>query len=322
MKTLTLVLAFLLFASVFSACNKSNNSVGPNALNQWTQVNGLPTFQNIVKVDSNLIAAGYDGVYTSTDNGANWNASSGLPWGNYNVGLIAGTVVAGDAYGQGIFVSSDHGLHWPASDSGLPQNDSVFCFSVVGSNILAGTDRGVFKSTDMGGSWIGSNSGISQLSYVCTSFAVKGTDIFVAEGYGVYLSRDNGDNWTEVDNGALTDSLKTYPVESLAISGAGIFAGMQDGVFVSTNEGGIWTATSKINASPSFSSGIQLAVVDSTVFAACGGAGLFRTTDNSGTWNSVLGNLPPPSTVVNRVVAIGNELYIATGNGTVWRQQF
>jgi hypothetical protein len=62
--------------------------------------------------------------------------------------------------GGGIFSSADNGSNWNAADSGLPMDLLVSSLAVSGNTIFAGTDSGVFLSTNNGTSWKAANSGL------------------------------------------------------------------------------------------------------------------------------------------------------------------
>ena len=76
-----------------------------------------------------------------------------------------------------------------------PGGGTVYCFTVSGTNIFAGTDGGgVYRSTNNGSSWTSINYGLTNLTVF--ALASSGTNIFAGTLYGgVFCSTNNGANW-------------------------------------------------------------------------------------------------------------------------------
>ncbi len=162
---------------------------------------------------------------------------------------------------------------------GLEGRD-VYCFTVSGTNIFAGTyGGGVFRSTNNGASWTAVNTGLT--NWIVFSLAVSGSTLFAGtQGGGVFRSGDNGASWTAVNTG-----LTNTQVLSLAVSGSTVFTGTYGGgVFRSTNNGASWIA---VNTGLTNSVVWSLAVSGSTLFAGTANEGICRSTDNGVSWTAV-----------------------------------
>lgn len=260
---------------------------------------------------SNLFA-GLDGegVFRSTDNGANWTeVNTGLNDLYINVLTVnsSGHIIAGTF--DGVFISTNNGTNWTEISNGLTETD-VNALIAVGSTLYAGAHAVVgglvFRSTDNGANWteVGKPS---DASFYLKSFAVIGSTLFAGTTDGVYYTTDNGANWTAANTG-LSD---TY-VYSLAVIGATLFASTQSFVFRSTNNGGNWTALSTEINEYTYS----LAVNNSTLFAGTNGD-VYISNNNGADWTKATTGMTNPRVTALKV--FGTHLYAGTNNGT-WRR--
>jgi len=166
----------------------------------------------------NIFAGTNDGVFRSTDNGANWaGISAGLtnPY-VYALAAIGTNLFAGTD--GGVFRSTDNGTNWSEADTGLTST-TVHALMVNGTNLFAGAiGGGVFLSTDNGGVWTERNAGLTDL-YV-DAFAATGSNLFAGtQGANVFLSTNNGTSWSSVSTG-----LGDASVHTLAVRGTNLFA--------------------------------------------------------------------------------------------------
>lgn len=192
-----------------------------------------------------------NGIYRSTDGGRTWVAKdSGLstPFsGLYQTincfGINGKTIFAGTS-SNGIFKSTDNGDSWSPANNGVSYGASVSCFTVSGSNVIAGTQSGTYLSTDDGATWTANDSGLvntspyySGLPYVM-SLAVNG-GILYAGAYGaqVYLSQDNGQSWLDI--GANLPGSGQSAI-GIAASDSSLVVVDDNGIFKSTNGGNNW----------------------------------------------------------------------------------
>lgn len=290
----------------------------------WTPVNIGLSVNTIVASESTVYAAGNEGVHSSTDSGANWTVvSSSL----LSIGTLAvnGNTFFAEASGR-VYRSVNGGVSWTVVNNGLPQKIDVTALAVSGSSLFAGTsNNGMYRSTNDGASWTAINSGLSNQSV--QALTVKGNALFVAT-YGVFRSTDNGANWIAVNTG-----LGNLNVKALAVKENMLFAGTDGGVYRTTDNGATWIAVN--NGLEKFSAlGIALRVSalivkDNMLFAGTndiGYGGVYRTTDNGGSWvrvNSGLNSNPIVQTFAVKEPTLfvnTGSVYRTTDNGASWTE--
>jgi uncharacterized protein (TIGR03437 family) len=101
---------------------------------------------------TNLLAATFEGLYRSTDNGTTWRRIETLPLRVLNilsvpaVGAFYASGITTDDGVYGVSVSTDNGTTWRASSFGLPGANAL---AVSGTNLFAGATAtgGVYLST-------------------------------------------------------------------------------------------------------------------------------------------------------------------------------
>ena len=155
-----------------------------------------------VAVDTNgdwLLLDYYDGVYRSTDDGANWTLI-GKPSG---AGAPSGVAVDTNGdwllldYYDGVYRSTDDGANWTLigkpSGAGAPSGVAV---DTNGDWLLLDSADGVYRSTDDGATWtlIGKPAGASAPRGLAVD--TNGDWLLLDYADGVYRSTDDGANWT------------------------------------------------------------------------------------------------------------------------------
>ncbi len=183
------------------------------------------SINSIVVSGSNIFAGtASNGIFMSSDNGANWTAkNNGLTktnitcLNNSNLGLLAGTS------GGGIFLSTNSGANWVEFNSGLTYK-IISSIAVNGDSIYAGSDAGVFQYNPKTISWTPKNTGLYK---AVTTLIFNNSLLLAGTKRGVYLSKNYGTNWTE-----MSDGLINKQILSLQNFGSNIFAG--------TEGAGIW----------------------------------------------------------------------------------
>jgi hypothetical protein len=192
----------------------------------WTAVNqGLPEaswgdgdtsgYAHIRCFVSNgqvLFAGTYgNGVYSTTNDGASWNAAStGLTSYCVNALTISGDCVLAATIG-GVFRSTNNGTSWSEANAGLAWYSwppYICSFAVIGTSVFAGgsiadvngvTQHGVFLSTDSGRSWTEVGMGFGS---PVVSLAAVGSNLLVGTMYdGAFLSTNNSLNWRSISSG-------------------------------------------------------------------------------------------------------------------------
>ncbi len=247
----------------------------------WTQVTGLPSNANIrgLTVSNSYIFAATrgQGIFVTTDLGANWNSvNTGLPDNRIeriivhpNQDLYVGL------YFNGIYRSSDNGTNWFEANSGFNAMHTYrynkFPNGSGGYNLLAGTTAGIYRSTDDGTEW--SYLGLSDRRI--NAIEVMDSIIFVgglgATG-GVLRSSDGGMTWSP-------SGLPGVNIQSFFTSSSGdLYAGtaLFAGGYRSTDGGNTWSQIIGINYQWIF----DFAENDQFLFVCSVGGGVSRSSDN------------------------------------------
>ncbi len=218
-------------------------------------------------------------VHISTDNGLTWAVKDSAFTQSINCFVINnGTLFAGT--NNGVYSSSNDGTSWSASSNGLTLSnyDSIYHhppqvnrLAIGGTNLFAGTSsEGVFISNNSGVSWISIDSGLGSRLFT-VGLATIGSNIFAADfGDGVYYTSNNGTNWSVANNG-LTNQM----VNIIIANDSSLYLGTNIGVFRSTNGGRLWTDISTGTQVDS-SAIISLAVCYGYLFAGTNGNGVWR----------------------------------------------
>ena len=242
MKKLLLFSQLFLFAMMVSA--------------QWTEVsigNGSAPISvlysnNIVTGDESVVVgtAG-DGIFRSTDDGANWADISGNI-GNKTINFLDGSETIYFVGTQnGAYLTIDLVDYMDNTGTGLTSTDIRFYglgSSIAGEHIYAiGTNgNGLFTSENMNGPWNDANSGISGDGLIINS--LRGyydpetvTYNVLATNGGVYFSMDGLATWTQKNNGLTGDAL--FITEAYALGAATVIS-THAGLFYSIDFGDTW----------------------------------------------------------------------------------
>ena len=181
-----------------------------------------------------------DGIYKSTDGGANWSSRIDPPSGQTDVTGVAvdprnGDVWLAGSVPNGIYKSTDGGATWGSLIE--PPDGQTYVTGVAvdprnGDVWLAGRiPNGIYKSTDGGANW--------------GSLLALPSDLGQTGVAGVAVDPRNGDVWLcgRRPNSAYksTDGGATWDASFLALAGTGNF----EGIAVDARTGDIWAATSR-----------------------------------------------------------------------------
>ena len=271
---------------------------------------------------TNLIVGMFTAIYTSSNMGTSWTASTtGLPSSIEGVSFaVIGTNIFAGTY-DGVFLSTNNGSSWNVVDTGLPANPNIAAMAVIGTDIFAGTSTlGVFSSSNNGTNWTSPNTGFPANNSV-NALYTYGNYLFVGSARGVYRSTDNGSDWIADTNGM---PMGNQWVSTLASVGTNLFAGMQsdgsgiygDDVFLSTDSGASWNPASA--GIPANSNVTAFAFFGHNLFAATAAHGVFLSTDNGNSWTGVNNGLPSDAAVnifsvpINALAVIGTNLFAGT----------
>lgn len=263
-----------------------------------------------------------DDIYLSTDNGASWQARSGVidrPRVNDFIFRNNGDIVAG-LYTGDIWRTADQGMNWEQLyQSG---QGGVICLLAgdVGTLYAGVEGPGVIRSDDDGQTWSESGEGLCNFRIPDILMEENGT-LHVSAYYWPWLkSTDGGRNWIEVDDVGYTAKL-------LAIGKTGILYSAREyaGVFFSTDGGTSWTRRHKGLDRPRFRA---LGVApDGHLFAVLSDRPHFHLPPGTEEWQEVRG--PLETLRINCfLTAYGNiyagveeeGMFRSTDNGATWTQ--
>ncbi|MBI1926942.1 T9SS type A sorting domain-containing protein [Candidatus Poribacteria bacterium] len=222
--------------------------------------------------------------------------------------LYAGTQAGGN-FGMGVYRSTDGGNSWtPAGTLG----EIVYTLAVHGGMLYAGTHSGGVFRFD-GATWIPKGNGLPTPVY---ALLASGTRLYAGTSNGAFYSEDGGDSWVPIN-------LTGKSVISLFAFGGCLYAGTDSmGTYRSCDEGTTWipiiNPPSNVRAFAAFGA---------SLFAIRGGdvpTGVFRSDDGGDTWVPVNSGLEAylatrSPTILYSLEVVGNELYLGTYSGGVFR---
>jgi photosystem II stability/assembly factor-like uncharacterized protein len=199
----------ILFAS-FSIPYRSDNSG-----QSWVKYsNGFPPYlivSSIISDDSTLYVTTQNGLYRSTDDGADWqDANGGMSFSTKQADVIQQDVYMSCQYGfnPGTWFTSNKGETWTDISAGLPSasSDPVVKFFNLGGNVIAVTGQGlVYSSSNHGNSWNALTTNLPSVT-VLSGFQF-GNTLSIATYNGPYFS-SNGTTWT-----LKTEGITEYPFD-------------------------------------------------------------------------------------------------------------
>lgn len=285
----------------------------PTGLN-W-QVTQTRRIRRLVMHPTNnqiLIAATTDGIYRTTNGGSSW---SQVQTGNfYDLEFKPNTPTTWYASSNRFFRSTDNGASWTQITNGVPASGEIrrFAIAVTPANsnyiYLLGASQsdngfyGIYRSTDSG------------LSFSYRS----GTPNIL--GWNSNGSDSGGQGWYDL-------ALAASPTDANAIVAGGV------NIWRSTNGGTTWTINGHWTGSgaPYVHADIHDLIYvpgsGNTYYAACDG-GVFRTTNNGGSWTDLSNGLEIAQMYKIGLSATNPNLMLSGWqdngtnrlNGTAWRR--
>jgi len=237
-----------------------------------------PTNPNIVwAAVFNGLADAVNGLYKTTDGGANWfSIINGIgtiknflclamsPTDPNTIYAGSSFLVTGQTGPSAIYKSTDGGANWFLSVTGLPTdpteinpvrtlNVSTANPNVVTAGLFVNTATllgGFYLSTDAGANWVQKNNGLPIIqSKLIRSAAIRpgfdnqfflGLDYSGGTDIGVWATTDGGNNWFDFNGGTM---LNTYTIRALVFNPTGnhtLFAGRAS---ATPNLGGVYEYT-------------------------------------------------------------------------------
>ncbi|HEV8268279.1 MAG TPA: hypothetical protein VGR00_08605, partial [Thermoanaerobaculia bacterium] len=296
---------------------------------------GLTTLAGVQTIDSNTFGVflGANGVLRSTDGGTTFaGANTGLLARSYVNALTvdpSGRIYAGSDF-SGVFRSSDGGATWTRMVNGLTSFD-VRGLASTASAVFVGTGTNpgrLFRSTDHGTTWQAASW--TAQDFVRTITVAPNGNICAAASF-------TGDVWTSTDGGATWATASPSPLPNAgALLSFGtspatgkIFVGTEiggTGLYVSNDDGLTWTRPTNTGLTTGNNYGIGFNAVDD--FFASEGIGMWRSTDQAGSWTQVAGGIDSNARYFSFVLASDaprslhaastNGVYRSTDGGTTW----
>jgi len=267
-----------------------------------------------------VFAGSYDltsfhgGVFTSTDQGMNWNLI-GFQYQRVNLVQMVDTVLFVGTMGHmvgggGLSASTDSGKTWfPTKLGGL----DVYSITSINNSFFAGTSFGLFTVTNIDSFWTSAGLPVAIFSY-----AAIDTSIYAA-GWRIYRSANAGGNWS-----IASSTLPNTYVNSLLARGSNLLAGTSGGgIFLTTDSGLTWA---EANNDLRFTDVTALTLLPTGLFAGTWGGGIFLSNDDGLNWTSCNSGFPSDSRIL-ALLAAGDTLYAgsyyggvsrSTDNGNTW----
>jgi len=261
------------------------------------------TFEDMLVTKSNTIltSGSVEGLYRSTNAGANWSKTITVR--NENVAKIcldkSNKIYLG-TWGNRVYTSNYNESGWTQSPEGTI-GDEIHGFTSNDSFIYAATDRGLYRMSNHGASWNNLTDSVFGGNAYCVSIS-SGGKIYIGTNWGVYSSSNDGSVWLQ--KGLTSSIITTFSLNQKNE----LFAGTEDnGLFRSTDDGATWQY---LGFSGQTISCLTINDVGNIFVGSYGGVS--RSTDNGVTWSYV--QFVP--TYVNALLPKGNNhLYAGTFSG-------
>ena len=192
---------------------------------------------------------------------------------------------------QDVWRSYDEGVNWETVNEGLPARRGVAGIFAHGGRLFAFVNRRLYVSDSAGEFWdIVPEELFAVSAPVPEALAVRGGWLILGAARGcIYRSADGGQTW-QFFSRVLPDTT----VNDLAVVGNRLLAATARGVFISTDDGATWREPAGqirywLPGKVTIDAGEQvmsLTAVNTRVYAATWGGGVFRSEDCGETWEA------------------------------------
>jgi len=210
-----------------------------------------------------------------------------------------------------------------------PKSFEVQCFAAKDSTIYMGTyNAGFLISTDKGQHWVKKSNSIIDNSGV-SAITIKDSTIFLGAAWaGVFKSINNCNTWSYISNGFVihadsnTNDTTTHPfITDFIWSNNNLVAATGEGIYYSSDMGQNWNVSGSI---PLIYSINKLTKKDSVLYAALPDLGIYKSTDDGVTWNSVNNPGSHISFITSNSTSIiaqcdTNKFYRSDDDGATWQ---
>ncbi len=298
---------------------------------RWMQTNG-PFGGNVISLaidpvtPSTMYAGTRNGLYRSTDGGANWTALDRALSGT-SISILAidpdtpATLYAGT--GKGVFKGTDSGSHW--RQLGIAVGSVIHAVAVdpaTPSTVYVGTTTsGVWRSTDRGMNWTHVYSGLTELTVYALVVDPSNRSTIYAGTYegGVFRSTDRGEHWEPTNEGLANLSVLAIAIDPETPTT--LYAGTsRHGLYRSLDGGSHWIKMDGGLGSPTIEATAIDPATSSTLYVATAADGVFRSSDRGMQWTSIEAGLPVDATYALAIDPLDpSTLYDGTDDGKVFR---
>ena len=270
----------------------------------------------IAQSGTSLLAATWDGIFRSTDQGVTWRRSnSGLRAAELPTRIVAqGRRIYAASQG-GIWASEDKGKNWTRLNNGIaplaPGSQGGGGIAVVGRALFAGIQfGGLYRSYNQGRTWQHIENGLPSDSDPFVIRSIRGKIYVGMFSTGAYVSSDGGETWEQIKD--LPNDAGFFDFRQV---GDAILAGSYGaGMFRSTDNGQSWKPFTDGLASDFIN---DILVLHNTVFAATDD-GIFRLRANGLGWEEVKSYSSEDTNGANGLAFVGGVIYAATYGKGIW----
>lgn len=290
----------------------------------WKKINnglGSLKIKSLVAIDSLTLLAGTDGdgVYKTTDKGANWSKVINA---TFNTAVITGLVKAGDSrvflisQNNGVFITESNGDIWNDFNDVNTLNiagTSALSFNATTNELIVINTNGIFRTAVAASAPVAAYAAVSTgfpASTAIRSISNNGSLWLLATDKGVYLSPAASINWTAINTGLTT--LNVYAAVAMQTS---LVAGTSgEGIFKASTAVPTWVA-----ANFGFNNLVTYSMVSSglAVVVAATEKGVFVSKDLANSYKAANKGLTDSLNVTDLVFS-GTKLLAATKNAGVF----